>query len=366
MDYTRLISILKNPKDVGYPVVLPDFFVDHFVLTQSLDKLIDDLKVLAAQGGGNLLGTEQFIRRGGNAVNTASALHTLGLIPKLIVTTDDHGASLLKALVHPELDLSHVHVDGRLSSTVSIETEYQERKINLMVSDSGSAKEFSFSDLTDDDIKAIHGCGLVALVNLNHNLKGSELAHDLFQMVKETSSAVTFMDIGDPSGNPELVGKLIKRVISKGLVDVFGLNENEVRWVAQELSDGSNRWQDNQADSKDWLKAAEFVSNETGIQIDLHTPHFTATISEDGTTSVPAFDVESRVVCGAGDAWNAGDIYGTLYNLLPEDRLILANAVASLYVSSSSANHPTPTEIVRFLESQPLLSADGTKLLKLE
>lgn len=335
-------------------------------MIKSLDKLIDGLKGLAEQGGGNLFDNEQFIRRGGNAVNTASALHTLGLRPKLIVTTDDHGASLLKTLVNPKLDLSHVHVDGRMSSTVSIETEYQGRKVNLMVSDSGSAKEFSFSDLTDDDINAIRGCGLVALVNLNHNLKGSELAHDLFQMIKETSSStVTFMDMGDPSGNPELVGKLIKRVVSEGLVDVFSVNENEVRWVAQNLSDDSKRWGDIQLKPLDWLKAAQFVSSETGVQIDLHTPYFTATISKDETATVPTFDVESQVVCGAGDAWNAGDIYGTLLDLLPEDRLILANAVASLYVSSSSASHPTPTEIVKFLECQPPFSGDGTKLLKL-
>ena len=366
MDYTRLISILNSPKEVGYPVILPDFFVDHFVMIKSFDMLIDGLKGLAEQGGGNLLENQQIIRRGGNAVNTASALYALGLEPKLIVTTDVHGVSLLRALVNPELDLSHVHVDGRLSSTVSIETEYQGRKINLMVSDSGSAKEFSFSDLTDDDIKAIRGCSLIALVNLNHNLKGSELAHDLFQMVRETSNAVTFMDMGDPSGNPELVGKLIKQVISEGLVDVFGLNENEVRWVAQKLSEDTKRWHDIQSKPLDWLKAAQFISGETGVQIDLHTPFFTATINKDETTTIPSFDVESRVVCGAGDAWNAGVIYGTLLDLLPEDRLILANAVASLYVSSSDASHPTPTEIVKFLECQPALSGDGTKLLKLE
>ncbi len=366
LDYTRLISILSNPKDFGYPVVLPDFFVDHFVMVQSLDKLIDGLKQLAKQGGGNLLGNEQFIRRGGNAVNTASALHTLGLQPKLIATTDDHGASLLKALVAPELDLSHIHVDGRLSSTVSIETEYEGRNVNLMISDSGSAREFSFSDLTSEDIKAIRGSSLVALVNLNHNKKGSELAHDLFQFVKESSRSITFMDMGDPSSNPELVKKLITQVISKDLVDVFGLNENEVGWVARSISDDSSRWRDVQSNPTDWLKAAQFVSTETRVQIDLHTPHFTATIKEDETITVPSFSVESRVVCGAGDAWNAGNIYGILQNLLPEDRLILANAVAALYVSSASAKHPHLTEIVKFLEDQPLISGDGKKLLKLQ
>ena len=155
MDFTRLISVLQNPPEVNYPVVLPDFFVDHFVVFKTLDQLMDGLKRLADQGGGNILDNEQFIRRGGNAVNTASALLALGLSPKTIITTDEYGASLLKALADPKLDLSHVHTNGRLSSTVSFETEHLGRKVNLMVSDSGSASEFSFSDLTEKDIEII-------------------------------------------------------------------------------------------------------------------------------------------------------------------------------------------------------------------
>ena len=364
MDYTRLISILNSPIEFGYPVVLPDFFVDHFVIIESLDKLIEGLRNLAERGGGNLLENEQFIRRGGNAVNTASALQTLGLNPKLIVTTDEQGATLLRALTSPELDMSRIHIDGRMSSTVSIETEYQGRKVNLMVSDSGSARKLSFSDLTEMEFEAIRGSSIVSLLSLNHNLKGSELSHDLFTFIKESSDAITFMDMGDPSGNPELVGKLIKRVLSKGLVDVFSLNENELSWVVQSLSGDARRWQEIQSKPLEWLKAAEFISEETGVRIDLHTPYYTATIGKGETTTVPAFDAESRVVCGAGDAWNAGDIFGTLLGITPVDRLILANAIAALYVSSSDASHPTLTEIVKFLESRPLLSRDGTKLLK--
>jgi hypothetical protein len=251
-----------------------------------------------------------------------------------------------------------------MSSTVSIETVYQGRKVNLMISDSGSAREFTFADLTDSDMEAISGSSLVALVNLNHNLKGSELAYDLFNFVKDSTNAVTFMDMGDPSSNPKLVDKLVKRVLSKGIVDVFGLNENEVRWVARSLSGDAQRWQDIQSKPIEWLKAAEYVSNETGLRIDLHTPYYTATFDRGNAITVPSFEVESRVLCGAGDAWNAGNIYGTLLELAPEDRLILANAVAAFYVSSSDASHPSLTDIEMFLDSNPPISGDGTKLLK--
>ncbi|MHA1964635.1 MAG: carbohydrate kinase family protein [Candidatus Thorarchaeota archaeon] len=366
LDYTRLISVLRNPPKVKYPVVLPDFFLDHFVVFETLDHLIDGLKRLAEQGGGNLLDNEQFIRRGGNAVNTASALLSLGLSPKLIVTTDEYGASLLKALVNTELDLSYVHTDGRLSSTVSIETEHLGKKVNLMVSDSGSASEFTFSDLTQGDIELIKGSGIVALVNLNHNRKGAELAHDLFQMIKESSTAKTFIDMGDPSGNPGIVSQLVKRVFKTGLVDIVGMNENEVGWIAKSLTGDQDRWKNIPAKPELWLEGAQLIANETGVRVDLHTPHYSATIDGDELTAIPTFVVESRVACGAGDAWNAGDIYGTLLNLPPLERLTLANAIASLYVSSISVSHPTLSEIVRFLERRPPLSGDGTKLLKVE
>ncbi len=366
MDYTRLISVLENPPAVKYPVVLPDFFVDHFVVYDQLNSLIEGLKNLAEQGGGNLLENEQFIRRGGNAVNTASALLSLGISPKLIVTTDQYGASLLKALADPELDLSHVHTDGQLSSTVSIETQYMGRKVNLMVSDSGSASDFAYSNLTQDDLEVIQNSGLVALVNLNHNRRGPNLAYDLFTMIRASSKATTFMDMGDPSGNPKVIAELVRRVIRPGLVDILGLNENEVGWVVQLLREEVGHKKITSEHPQDWLENAKTIVDETGVCIDLHTPHYSATIDKKRTIVFPSFSVEGRVVCGAGDAWNAGDIYGTLLGLPKEDRLILANAVAALYVSSKDASHPSISEVIGFLRSAPALSVDGTKLLKVQ
>ena len=176
LNTSQLISALSTSHDVPYPVLLPDFFVDHFVLVPTLDEFIENLKALAKQGGGNLLGNEQFIRRGGNSVNTVSALLSLEIDAKLIATTDEYGKSLLKALAPDGLDLTHVHIDGRLSSTVSIETAFEGRKVNLMVSDSGSASSFKFSDLTPKDLELIKNSGLVALVNLNHNKDGALLS----------------------------------------------------------------------------------------------------------------------------------------------------------------------------------------------
>jgi len=363
LDTSQLISILSNPPKVPYPVILPDFFVDHFVLVPTFEEFIENLKRLAKQGGGNILGSEQFIRRGGNCVNTASTLLALGIDSKLIVTTDECGASLLKALAPEGLDLGHIHTDGQLSSTVSIETEFEGRKVNLMVSDSGSASSFKFSDLTPTDIQLIKESGIVTLVNLNHNEDGADLAYELFKMVKESSKAITFMDIGDPSSQPNRIEPLLKRAITSGTIDVLGLNENEVGWLAWALTDHDEHWRNIANQPEEWIRGAKLISRETGVRVILHTPHFAASISGDDVVSAPTFQVETNIVCGSGDAFNAGLIYGLLLDLQNIDQLILANAVAALYISSTDSNPPSRNELLQFLKSKPVMSSSGTKLL---
>ena len=364
MEYSKLLAALAEPKKTGYPVILPDFFVDHFVKYENLSEFIDGLQKLAAQGGGNLLGSKQFLSSGGNCVNTATALLRLGMDPRPIVTTDERGDSLLRALADPGLNLDNVHTDGRLSSTVSIETEHEGRRINLMISDSGSASKFGFTDLTEDDLECIRCSALVALVNLNHNELGSALARGLFEFVRDNTDAITFMDMGDPSSRPDLVRPLIDEVVSLGLVDVLGVNENEVAWLVRAL-DGGGRWLGMETQQEMWLDAAAYASSELGTRLDLHTPFYAASVFEDEVVGVPAIDVDGHIALGAGDAWNAGNIWALLNDLDTESRLLLANTVAALYVSSKDAQHPTNHDVAAFLRSRPMLSSHGKKLLKL-
>ncbi len=353
LDYSALIHILEHIPSVPAPVILPDFFVDHFVITDDLETFISRLRLLAEQGGGNLMGTRHLIRRGGNAVNTASALFALGIRPVLIAKTDPRGLGLLKGLVDPQLDLTHIHTDGMLSATVSIEADYQGRRVNLMVSDSGSVADFSLSDLNESDIECIRRAPLVALLCLNHNRLAPSLAGDLFSMVRSQSHAITFMDIGDPSGNPSIVKPIVDNVLMEGLVDVLSMNENEAGWFARALDPNYSRWTDLVAHPDRWLSAAEYISSMIDVQVDLHTHHFAASSRDGVSVVVPAFDVAPHVVCGAGDAWNAGDICGNILHLNTRDRLTLANAVAALYVSGREAMHPSSKDVVSFLRSSP-------------
>jgi len=365
VSYDHLINFLKSNPETKSVVILPDFFVDHFVITDTLSSFTTNLKRLAEQGGGNLLGTKHIIRRGGNTINTASALLKLGMNPTPIITTDKTGAELLKSLVDPSLDLTHIHTDGKLAATVSIELEYNSRPVNLMVSDSGSLIDFSYSRLTDEDIRVLSDADLVALLCLNHNKNGVSLARELFSMLKSNGKSLTLMDTGDPSGNPELIPSLTKDVLSEGLVDILGVNETEIGWFAAATSNDYTRWKLGKLEPHDWLRAAELVSREFNLRVDLHTPLFSASVSE-VTTAVPAFISESHISCGAGDAWNAGNIYCTLHELPDNDRLVFANALATLYVSSAQAEHPSRSEIISFLQALPPVSVSASKLLKSE
>jgi len=364
LDLSNLIGFLEEERSYRRPVILPDFFLDHFVIAGDFEDFISGLRDLAEQGGGNFLGTDQFIRKGGNSINTASALFSLGLDPCPIITSDSHGFALLQTLTPKGFDLGHVHLDGRLSSTVSIETDYKDRRVNLMVSDSGSASKFSFSQLTDADLSAIRESSIVVLVNLNHNKDAVNLAQELFTYVKANSNAITFMDMGDPSWNKDIIEPLAKNVLSDGLVDFLSVNENEAAWFAWALSNRDPRWRDYVIDPSKWLQTANHVSLETGVRVGLHTPLFSASLLQDEIIGVPAFDVKSKTMCGAGDSWNAGVILGIISNLPIYDQLLLANTVAALYVTSDTAHHPSIPNLLEFLNSSPKIQTDSSKFHK--
>jgi sugar/nucleoside kinase (ribokinase family) len=363
MSYDHLIKFLQSESAQKSVVILPDFFVDHFVVASDFNNFFSSMKQLASQGGGNLLGTRHIIHRGGNSINTASALLTLGMKPIPIVTTDSPGFKLLKLLVDPTLNLNHVHTDGRLASTVSIELTYEERPVNLMVSDSGSVADFSYAELTEADLAVLKQSELVALLCLNHNRHGADLANDVFSLTKSEGQGLTFMDTGDPSGNPDLISGLIENVLSEGLVDILSVNENEIGWFAATLADDHSQWKPGKLKSMEWLKAAEYVASKLPVQIELHTPLYSASLVEDSIISVSAFEVKPQITCGAGDAWNAGNIFGLINGLTGEERLVLANALAALYISSEDATHPTKEQISSFLHSSPQLSISGKNLL---
>ncbi len=349
-----LIKSLNKIKRVPRIVVMPDFFIDHFVIIDSdIETFIEKFRIIAHQGGGNLIGTRQMIQRGGNSANIASALFKLGSKIKLITKTSPMGLYYLKGFLGPDFDYSGVKTNGKLSMTVSIELKHNNGTTNVMLSDSGSAGDFKFTDLNENDITNIMNSDLIAVVCVNHNRYGAELAKKVFQVAKR-SGATTYLDVGDPSLVPERIEEVVKYVLETGNADIFSANENEVMRFAAYFESKYTRFIGMTQDSTIYRQAAMKLSEHIACRLDLHTKTFSASYFNGKEIAIsPTFKVSAKIGCGAGDSWNAGNIFGEVLKFNDNLRLLFANAIGSLYVSMGSALHPTLNEIMEFLKANP-------------
>jgi len=83
-----------------------------------------------------------------------------------------------------------------------------------------------------------------------------------------------------------------------------------------------------------------------GSRVDLHTPNFSATFIDGQRERFPCLKIEPRKVTGAGDAWNAGDVYAQGIGLSHKERLLFANATAAAYVSKPGLEPATLDEVL--------------------
>jgi len=83
-------------------------------------------------------------------------------------------------------------------------------------------------------------------------------------------------------------------------------------------------------------------------RIDLHTTTFAGSFTSETEIVVPAFRVPVLRTTGAGDAWNAGNIFGDALGFSDHCRLTLANLTAAYYISSLTAEHPTLPKLKEF------------------
>src|SRR5205809_7756598 len=76
-------------------------------------------------------------------------------------------------------------------------------------------------------------------------------------------------------------------------------------------------------------------------RVDLHTPEFSATFVDGQRVRVPCAKIKPAKVTGAGDVWNAADIYAQGVGLGHKDRLIFANAAGEAYLEGRVIDPPT-------------------------
>jgi sugar/nucleoside kinase (ribokinase family) len=338
----KLKETLASAKPVFKVVVMPDFFLDY-ILTYpgKLEDLTASFLEVAQRGGGNLLGWRHTVGRGGNASNVVAQLSKLGCEVVPIIETDELGKTVLQHFLKG-VDLSHVRATGTMSRTMSFETEHSGRRVNIMVSDPGSLSQFGPEKLTQEDKRLISEADFVCVLNWNQNLKGTDLAEKVFSIAKKEGKAVTFFDPGDPASRIGEIEGLNQRVLTPGLVDVLSVNENELMHLAKGVTEDTSEIEG----AEDPLFGAASVFSMMIPRVDLHTPEFSATFVDGQRLRVQCAKIKPTKVTGAGDVWNAADIYAQGVGLGHKDRLVFANAAGAAYLERQGLEPPSLGEVI--------------------
>jgi sugar/nucleoside kinase (ribokinase family) len=350
----ELLSFLKEAPKKLDAVVMPDFFLDRLInLNCDAPHFSSMVADVANRKGGSIDGIAQTNIRGGNAVNTASALAALGVKVTPIVCTNKLGLQQINFhLKRYRVDTSHIKLSAKASITTALELKTENGKANVMLRDLGSLADFGPSNLTDDDYKLIENADYVCLFNWAGTKKfGTELAQTVFHRAKVKGKCKTYYDTADPTPNRHKIPELMEKVLKTRQVDILSANENEAICYAAMLSGEISENREKLLFDELAMEAARILAKHLLARIDLHTTSFSATFTMKSEVVVPAFKVRTLRATGAGDAWTAGNILGDGKALSDECRLALANAVAAYYLADPEGMHPTRQKLVKFIEN---------------
>jgi len=334
----KLQEINQKKLSSFHITLLPDFFVDHFVSFPDYEQSMKHMHKIYEQGGGNLPGFSQWIHQGGNATNTALALSRLGISAHLICRTDPFGYHLLTYFLGKNgVDLSGVKTDGKIAITTAL--EFGKRHQNVMLGDPGSVADFSFDSLDDHDLKMISSSDIVYIGNWNLNLCGTDLVRKTISYAHK-HHVKTFFDSGDPSPRKKEILQLMKEVLTNPQLDIFGFNENELHYFSHITS----------TSQKEIVAAALQLKKKMSARLDLHTSTFACTIST-ACTVIPALKLPRLYrATGAGDTWNAGNLLAELLGFEDDERLLFANTLTGIYLSSPQPQHPTIQNVIHSIK----------------
>lgn len=285
---------------------------------------------------------------GGNAANVAKALASLGVNVNLFVVGDGFVESILRWYFSYYPNANVFVIKGRPGYTVALEFTEGDKHANVMVSDIGDVENFDGSAFSEKDLKLIALSDAVALVNWSANLRGNELAARVFKLPSK-EECLTFMDLADPGGAVSRLPGLVGKVISKGLLRSLSLNENELRVLArfQKTSVLPEPYT-----LEDLIHAAQDLSKLMSISIEVHTALGTCSVEGNEVASAVTFSVQPKILTGAGDAWNAAEIFATLSGFDRQERILFANAYAATYVSENGERSPRLEDVEAFLNSR--------------
>jgi sugar/nucleoside kinase (ribokinase family) len=355
----ELVSFLKKAKPSLKVVVMPDFFLDRLVeLDCGISRFSSMVKHVTERKGGSIDGIAQEEIRGGNAINTASALAALGVTVIPIVCANLLGLQQINFYLKlHRVDTSHVKVLDKASLTTALEIKTENGKANVMLRDLGSLADFGPANLTEADYELVEDTDYVCLFNWAGTRNfGTEFAQAIFKRVKAKGKGKTYYDTADPNSNREKIGELMEKVLRSSLVDVLSLNENEAVTYATLLDDWVSEQRGKLRFDELAMGSARILAKHLSARIDLHTTSFSATFTKNSEVVVPAFRIEALRATGAGDAWNAGNLLADGNALSDECRLTLANAVSACYLTDPKGEHPTREKLIKFIKNSTLQS----------
>jgi len=334
-------------------VVMPDFFLDRLIsLNWNVKTFSRYLQNIAKKKGGSADGIKQTEFRGGNAINTASALAALGMKATPIVCTNKLGIQLIKFyLKQYRVNFSHIKIFDKLSITTAMEFKTINGKVNVMLRDVGGLSNFGPHHLNNDDFEAIEKADYVCVFNWAGTRNfGTELVKTVFRHVKTRGKGKTYCDTADPTPNMKKIPELMETVLQSRYVNILSVNENEAIRYASQLSDEIKELGKSLRFEELAKQSARILASRLSARVDLHTTSFSATFTKKSETVVSAFKVPVLRTTGAGDSWNAGNILGDAHRLSEGCRLALANAVAAYYISNPDGMHPTRKQLIKFCE----------------
>ena len=341
----------KNPKECKV-IVMPDFFLDRLInLEWGTDEFSGLVANVAKRKGGSIDGILQTDLRGGNAINVASALASLGVKVTPIVCTSEFGLQQIKYhFKNNPIDTSHIKTHGIASKTTALEFKKQNEKTNVMLRDLGALADFGQANLDESDYALVEDADYVCLFNWAGTLKfGTELAQAVFDRVKRIGKGKTYYDTADPNPNAKAIPALMENVLKTDKLHILSLNENEAITYASLLGESKSMKNTPLDFAELAMEAARVLAKHLSARIDLHTTVFSATLKGKREVVVPTFKIKVLRATGAGDAWNAGNILADNNGLSDECRLTLANAVAACYLSNEEGLHPTKGNLSTFL-----------------
>lgn len=319
-------------------VVLNDFFLDRIVKIQNIG-ILYDLISKKSQLGGSIRGIPQTNLKGGNAVNVAYALARLGVPVSLVTIADKTGSQILHE-TFSEFSNATLHIDnGKPGITTSIEFSNNGKIVNVMLSDLGDNENFGPERLGQKELEAIQKADAIIVTNWASNEKGTDLCKFVFG---KSEKSLHFLDPADIQYRPgefkEALGELASNL------DSLCINENECGILLAQFG--------LEPASEEKIKnLVLMLAQKAKTTIDLHTSYGACWSNGKEVEFVKSFPAEVRFVTGAGDVWDAANILGYLAGLQVKERLLFANAAASLYVGNADGIPPTMDQVISLIKN---------------